>query len=86
MNVPGFTAEASFYRTRRHYQIAGTVIRAGESIYPAQLSLLGYQRARRCYPQFERVCAVEVYTPWNKSYPYKCVRWDLEYVGIACDY
>ncbi|SRR6266436_4728463 len=31
MNMPGYTAQASLYRTRRRYEMAGTVIRAGES-------------------------------------------------------
>ncbi len=35
MNVPGFTAEASLYRTSRHYHIGRTAIHAEGTIQPA---------------------------------------------------
>ena len=36
MNLPGFNAETSVYRTRGHYYMAGTAIRESGSIEPAQ--------------------------------------------------
>jgi len=37
MNMPGFTAEASLYKTSRHYSMAGTVDQSSGTIYPAIL-------------------------------------------------
>lgn len=36
MNMPGFNAEASLYRTRRHYQMAGNPTQTDAAIYPAR--------------------------------------------------
>ena len=36
VNLPGFTAEASLYKTSGHYQIAGIGHRPDGVIYPAQ--------------------------------------------------
>jgi hypothetical protein len=36
MNVPGFTAEASLYKTKKRYQDAGSFPRHDKGIFPAQ--------------------------------------------------
>jgi hypothetical protein len=36
LNMPGFTAEASFYKTSRYYQNTGSFSRADQLIYPSQ--------------------------------------------------
>ncbi len=37
MNMPGFTAEASLYKTSEHYHAATKGAHASGSVYPAQL-------------------------------------------------
>lgn len=39
MNTPGFTAEASLYRTNEYYHAAIDGTRAGGSVYPAQIAV-----------------------------------------------
>lgn len=36
MSLPGFTAETSLYKTKKHYQDAGSFRRLNKAIYPAQ--------------------------------------------------
>ncbi len=37
MAVPGFTAEASFYKTGAHYQMTGALEQDGGTVRPAQI-------------------------------------------------
>jgi hypothetical protein len=37
MGLPGFTAEASLYKTNQHYEGAGSFAQANGVIYPAQV-------------------------------------------------
>ena len=43
MNMPGFNAEASLYRTRRHYQMAGNLTQTDAAIYPARFNFSAYR-------------------------------------------
>jgi hypothetical protein len=36
MSLPGFTAETSLYKAKKHYQDAGSFPRLNKAIYPAQ--------------------------------------------------
>ena len=50
MHMPGFTAEASVYRTSRHYQMTNAPAQAGGAIRPARFV------DDRCYTACRSTC------------------------------
>lgn len=73
MNIPGFTADASLYKTSRRYDGARTIIRAGESVYPAQL-LLERTNSLGCFEYFTPIWYCAIYHP---LYTDQCLSWKL---------
>jgi hypothetical protein len=57
MNTPGFTAEASLYKTSRHYHMAGAYSQIAEGILPGQGTgpRTGPNRRRGTWPEEETV-------------------------------
>jgi hypothetical protein len=54
MKMPGFTAEAAFYRSNVHYSMEGTLVRANYSrVIPARRFV---QVEVKCAPGDTRIC------------------------------
>jgi hypothetical protein len=81
MNMPGFTAEASLYRTSAHYHLVTNLGQAEGGIHPAQFgSLVGPFVPGRCRHHFEpnRSCF------WLNE-QWVCINLGIRYLGYWCD-
>ena len=72
MNMPGFNAEASLYKTSVPYNAAIERVHTGEAVYAAQFSMFSR------IPQFEA---------YHESSPFVTCLWQCKYfpyVGLIC--
>jgi hypothetical protein len=71
-NIPGFTAEASLYKTREHLHAAIEGIQTNQAVYPAQIvsdrAYLFYCWRYRCVPEID----IYGHVRWNCGFVYIC--------------
>ena len=80
MNMPGFTAEASFYEANRRYYMAGISCETEEAVYPAQTKVCDKYCLRDC--RYGAGCVAECGT--NPQSP--CFRSCMQSCLDACCY
>jgi hypothetical protein len=83
MNAPGFTAELSLYKTKRHYHEANRAIYASGGLYPAQLDFAADDLGQSQTSFGETNCRVVPYLGWcyGADGPYQC--WKLKFFGCG---
>jgi hypothetical protein len=80
MNIPQFTADASLYRTNRHYQLITAVLAAdnGRRVFPA---LVG----RWSLPGPCELTCIEVCTRFCGPTGWDCCNWETR-CSLKCDF
>jgi hypothetical protein len=80
MNIPGFTAELSAYKTRNYYTTSLTFSDAAAGVNPAQNSIL----SGATVTGFRGHCRVVIgCDPWIDPYGHPHCRWVVK--DIVCD-
>lgn len=83
MSLPGFTAEASLYKTNEYYHSTVHLTPPNVHVHLAQVQLPKNidDFIVRCYPNFREVCS-QLCTPDFGCFPFNC---RLEFLGFICN-
>jgi hypothetical protein len=83
MSLPGFTAEASLYKTNEYYNSTVHLTPPNGDVHLAQIELPKNINdfTVRCYPNFQEVCS-QLCIPDFGCIPFNC-QW--EFLGFICN-